>query len=52
MFYKDGHVSKDDFAAALRGHQAAEDATKSPQRKAAAKFERQTAEARGRELMR
>eukprot|EP00984_Skeletonema_dohrnii_P005515 scaffold1943_cov85-Skeletonema_dohrnii-CCMP3373.AAC.2 len=27
-----GYVSKEDFAAALRGHQAAVDATKSPQR--------------------
>jgi hypothetical protein len=27
-----GFVSKEDFAAALRGHQAAVDATKSPQR--------------------
>jgi len=31
-----GRVSKDDFAAALRAHQAAVDATKSPQREAAA----------------
>ena len=30
--YKKGYVSKEDFAAALRGHQAAVDATKSPQR--------------------
>jgi hypothetical protein len=30
--YKKGDVSKEDFAAALRGHQAAVDATKSPQR--------------------
>eukprot|EP00985_Skeletonema_marinoi_P020758 scaffold12420_cov137-Skeletonema_marinoi.AAC.5 len=35
--YKDGHVSKEDFAAALRAHQAAVDATKSPQRETAAK---------------
>ena len=35
--YKDGHVSKEDFAAALRGYQAAVDATKSPQREEAAK---------------
>jgi hypothetical protein len=34
--YKVGRVSKDDFAAALRAHQAAVDATKSPQREAAA----------------
>ena len=33
--YKAGLVSKDDFAAALRGHQAAIDATKSPQREEA-----------------
>ena len=30
--YKEGHVSKDDFARALRAHQAAVDAMKSPQR--------------------
>jgi hypothetical protein len=30
--YKEGYVSKEDFAAALRAHQAAVDATKSPQR--------------------
>ena len=30
-----GFVSKEDFAAALRAHQAAVDATKSPQREAA-----------------
>ena len=34
-FYVDGEVSKDEFAAALRAHQAAVDATKSPQREAA-----------------
>eukprot|EP00985_Skeletonema_marinoi_P001625 scaffold653_cov132-Skeletonema_marinoi.AAC.5 len=33
--YAAGKVSKDDFAAALRAHQAAVDATKSPQREAA-----------------
>ena len=33
--YKHGLVSKDEFAAALRAHQAAVDATKSPQRDAA-----------------
>ncbi len=33
--YITGHVSKDDFAAALRGHQSAVDATKSDQREAA-----------------
>jgi tetratricopeptide (TPR) repeat protein len=37
--YVDGHVSKEEFAAALRAHQAAVDATKSPQREAAAKAE-------------
>jgi len=35
--YKLGVVSKEDFAAALRAHQAAVDATKSPQREEAAK---------------
>jgi len=35
MCYKGGKVSKEDFAAALRRHQAAVDATKSPQREAA-----------------
>mmetsp|Transcript_35527 Transcript_35527/g.72674 ORF Transcript_35527/g.72674 Transcript_35527/m.72674 type:complete len:85 (+) Transcript_35527:2-256(+) len=35
--YKYGDVSKEDFAAALRAHQAAVDATKSPQRDAASK---------------
>eukprot|EP00984_Skeletonema_dohrnii_P025409 scaffold14570_cov90-Skeletonema_dohrnii-CCMP3373.AAC.2 len=34
--YANGDVSKDDFAAALRSHQAAVDATKSPQREEAA----------------
>eukprot|EP00986_Skeletonema_menzelii_P015252 scaffold11358_cov72-Skeletonema_menzelii.AAC.1 len=34
--YKAGYVSKDDFATALRGQQAAVDATKSPQREEAA----------------
>jgi hypothetical protein len=33
--YVKGHVNKEDFAAALRAHQAAIDATKSPQREAA-----------------
>ena len=37
-FYKEGDISKDDFAAALRGHYAAVKATKSPQREAAAKY--------------
>eukprot|EP00984_Skeletonema_dohrnii_P026222 scaffold15548_cov84-Skeletonema_dohrnii-CCMP3373.AAC.5 len=35
--YVDGLVSKEEFATALRAHQAAVDATKSPQREAAAK---------------
>ena len=35
-YYKDGHVSKEDFAAALRAHHAAVKAMKSPQRDAAA----------------
>jgi TPR repeat protein len=34
-FYAHGAVSKENFAAALRAHQAAVDATKSPQRDAA-----------------
>ncbi len=36
--YKEGFVSKENFAAALRGHQAAIDATKSPQREEAEKW--------------
>ena len=36
--YKDGHVSKDDFAAALRGHHTAVVASKSSQREAAYQF--------------
>jgi TPR repeat protein len=37
--YSTGHISKeDDFAAALRAHQAAFDATKSPQREATEGF--------------
>ena len=36
--YKAGCVSKEDFAAALRGHQAAIEATKSPQREEAVAF--------------
>jgi tetratricopeptide (TPR) repeat protein len=36
--FKDGFVSKDDLAAALRAHQAAADATKSPQREAAEEY--------------
>eukprot|EP00985_Skeletonema_marinoi_P007539 scaffold3316_cov94-Skeletonema_marinoi.AAC.22 len=37
--YADGKINKEDFAAALRAYQAAVDATKSPQREAAAKAE-------------
>ena len=37
VHYKRGDISKDDFAAALRAHQAVVDATKSPQREEAAK---------------
>ena len=37
-FYKKELVSKEDFAAALRGHHAAVKATKSQQRDAAAKY--------------
>ena len=33
--FKKGSVSKDELAAAVRAHQAAVDATKSPQREAA-----------------
>jgi hypothetical protein len=36
--YTKGFVSKEDFAAALRAHQAAADATKSPQREAATTY--------------
>uniref|UniRef100_A0A7S1GE34 Uncharacterized protein n=1 Tax=Skeletonema marinoi TaxID=267567 RepID=A0A7S1GE34_9STRA len=36
--YKEGKVSKEDLAGALRAHQAAIDATKSPQREAAEKY--------------
>jgi len=36
--YGTGYVSKEDFAAALREHQAAVDATKSPQREEAEKY--------------
>ena len=36
--FKEGHVSKDELAAALRAHKAAVDATKSPQRNEADKM--------------
>ena len=39
LCYTGGVVRKEDFAAALRAHQAAVDAKKSPQREAAAKAE-------------
>jgi hypothetical protein len=42
--YAEGRISKEDFAAALRAHQAAVDATKSPQREAAEEFYRNLAE--------
>ena len=42
--YKKGFVSKEDFAAALRGHHAAVDATKSPQREEAEAAELNLAE--------
>ena len=45
--YKDGDVSKEDFAAALRGHHAAIVATKSPQREEALAFAKWTAEREG-----
>ncbi len=38
VHYKRGHVSKEDFAAALRAHHSAVDAMKSPQRDEAAKY--------------
>jgi len=38
VVYKCGYVSKEDFASALRGHQAAVNATKSPQRELAEKL--------------
>ena len=38
--FKAGYVSKDEFAVALRGHKAAIDATKSPQREEAAAFKK------------
>ena len=39
--YKDGDISKEDFAAALRGHHAAVEATKSPQREIATAWARE-----------
>ena len=42
--YEAGLVSKDDFTAALRGYQAAIEATKSPQREEAAEYARWVAE--------
>jgi len=38
--FRNGLVSKEDLASALRAHQAAADATKSPQRDAAEEFYR------------
>ncbi|KAK1747256.1 hypothetical protein QTG54_002600 [Skeletonema marinoi] len=43
LVYREGRVSKEDFASALRGHQAAIDAAKSPQREAAEKWRRKMA---------
>jgi TPR repeat protein len=48
QMYKDGLVSKEDFAAALRGHHAAVNATKSPQREAAQKYLNEYKESVGR----
>jgi TPR repeat protein len=38
QYYKHGNITKDDLEATLRAHQAAIDATKSPQREAAEEF--------------
>jgi hypothetical protein len=38
LCYKEGKVSKEDFASALRAHQAAVNETKSPHREEASKF--------------
>ena len=48
--YKEGHVSKEDFAAALRGHHAAIKATKSPQREEAYAYELTKQAASGNEV--
>eukprot|EP00986_Skeletonema_menzelii_P015044 scaffold10944_cov132-Skeletonema_menzelii.AAC.2 len=48
--YKNGYVSREDFAAALRGHQAAVDATKSPQREAAVECRKLLAERERRDV--
>ena len=45
--HKDGHVSEEDFAAALRGHHAAIEATKSPQREEAVEIKEKLAENKG-----
>ncbi len=42
--YKAGHASKEDFATALSGYQAANEATKSPQRDKAVVYEKMKAE--------
>ena len=44
ILFKDGYVSKEDFATALRGYHAAIFATKSPQREEAGKFDERLAE--------
>ena len=40
LYYKGGIVSKEDYATALRGHQSAINAIKSPQREIADKYYR------------
>ena len=49
--YEDGLVSKEDFAAALRGYQTAIEAAKSPQREEAAKFAKWEAERKKRGIL-
>ena len=44
ILYKAGHVRKEDFVAALRGHHAAIVATKSPQRDEAVRYAKWKAE--------
>jgi tetratricopeptide (TPR) repeat protein len=48
MLYAKGSISKESFAAALRAHQAAVDATKSPQREVAEEYYREYYRSRGR----
>ena len=49
--YVGGDVSKEDFAAALRAHQAAVDATKSPQREVAEEYYRSQGQNRCRRML-